>query len=69
MELSELRLKEPMEILPGVCKATLILGSDKIDRMELVSGMVIFKIDGQAMAIVWVVMPGTVMMRDLRVSL
>ena len=68
MEISELRLPEPSEILPGVRKTVLAPGQDGIDRIEFFDAVVVFKVNGQVRAVVWVPVRGTVMIRDLNAS-
>ena len=69
MELSELRLLEPQEILPGACKsAHFTLGRDGIERMEFMQGAIYFKVNGRAAAVLWIPTPGAVMIRDLNAA-
>jgi hypothetical protein len=68
MELSELRLPEPTEIVPGVCKSVLAPGQDKIERIEYRNDVVVFRVNGVGVAILWVPMPGTVMVRDVNAA-
>ena len=65
MELSELILLEPLEILPGVQTRALKLREHGIERMDFLNGSVFFKVCGKPAAVVWIPVPGTTMYRDL----
>ena len=68
MELSELILLEPLEILPGVRTRVLRLKEYGIERMDFLNGSVFFKVSGKPAAVVCIPVPGVVMHRDLSVE-
>lgn len=66
MELSELRLPKVTEIVPGVRKAVLKPGLGGIEKIEYRNDVVIFRVGGHGVAVLWVPLPGTVMIRELK---
>ena len=68
MELSELRLPARIEVVPGVRKKVLAPGRDRIERIEYRNDLIVFRVNGCGVAVLWVPLPGTVMIRDVNAS-